>query len=222
MIVHYYTFNIADYRKDTMHLSPIEHYIYRELLDSYYLDESPIPNKTQMVLRLLRLGKEHEEHLNNVFNDFFEEKDGYFYHKRIEEEINHYQARVEANRENGKKGGRPKGKTKTQSVTDSVANRNPQESEKNPNQEPITNNQKEKNIKKRKFQKPSVEDVRAYCQERANNIDPERFVDHYDTNGWVQGTTRKPIVDWKACVRTWERKEKSDAVDLSDYGRGGI
>ena len=207
--MHYYTFNIADYRKDTMHLTPIEHYIYRELLDSYYLDESPIPNKTQMVLRLLRLGKEHEEQLNNVLSDFFEEKDGYFYHKRIEEEVNRYQARADKNRENGKKGGRPRKKEKTQSVTDSEPNRNPEESEKNPNQEPIT--KKKKNIKKRKFEKPSVDDVRAYCRQRENNIDAQQFIDHYEASGWVRGKT--PIVDWKACVRTWERNDRDAKPD---------
>ena len=37
--MHYYKFNIADYRKDTGHLSTIEHGIYRQLIDWYYLDE---------------------------------------------------------------------------------------------------------------------------------------------------------------------------------------
>ena len=52
----------------------------------------------------------------------------------------------------------------------------------------------------------SVEAVRAYCQERNNGVDPEKFWDYYETNGWKQGG-RAPIKDWKACVRTWERKD---------------
>ena len=57
-----------------------------------------------------------------------------------------------------------------------------------------------------RFTPPSVDEVRAYCLERKNGIDPERFVDFYAANGWKQGRG-KPIVDWKAAVRTWERKE---------------
>lgn len=56
-----------------------------------------------------------------------------------------------------------------------------------------------------RFVPPTVEQVREYCEARENNIDPEAFVDFYETNGWVQGKQGKPIKDWKACVRTWER-----------------
>ncbi len=54
-----------------------------------------------------------------------------------------------------------------------------------------------------RFVKPTVEEVRAYCQERKNNVDPERFVDYYDANGWKVG--KNPMKDWKATVRTWEK-----------------
>lgn len=57
-----------------------------------------------------------------------------------------------------------------------------------------------------RFTPPSVDEVRAYCQERKNCIDPEAFVDYYTANGWVQGKG-KPIKDWKATVRTWERRD---------------
>ena len=57
-----------------------------------------------------------------------------------------------------------------------------------------------------RFIPPSTEDVRSYCTERKNGIDPQTFVDFYSANGWKQGRG-KPIVDWKAAVRTWERRE---------------
>lgn len=59
-----------------------------------------------------------------------------------------------------------------------------------------------------RFITPSVDDVRAYCLERKNEVDPQRFVDYYEANGWVQGKG-KPIKDWKATVRTWERNGRS-------------
>ena len=107
-MMHYYSFNIADYKKDTAHLKPMEHYIYRSLIDLYYLDESPIPLKTHSVMRRLSLEThDHEKMLLDVLNDFFDEREDGFYHKRIDAEIEKYQANAEKNRKNGKKGGRP-------------------------------------------------------------------------------------------------------------------
>lgn len=51
---------------------------------------------------------------------------------------------------------------------------------------------------------PTLEEIKDYCLERNNSVDAERFFDYYSANGWVQGKG-KPIKDWKACVRTWER-----------------
>ena len=56
------------------------------------------------------------------------------------------------------------------------------------------------------FKKPTVDEVRAYCQERNNNIDPERFVDFYESKGWMIG--KNHMKDWKSAVRTWEKKEQ--------------
>lgn len=55
-----------------------------------------------------------------------------------------------------------------------------------------------------RFIPPSLSEVEAYCRERGNDIDPQEFVDYYTANGWVQGKG-KPVKDWQACVRTWER-----------------
>lgn len=59
---------------------------------------------------------------------------------------------------------------------------------------------------------PTLEEVTEYCKQRQNQIDPQRFIDFYDANGWVQGKN-KPIKSWKACIRTWE------ASDVKCYGR---
>lgn len=54
------------------------------------------------------------------------------------------------------------------------------------------------------FTPPTLAEVAAYCQERRNGIDPQHFLDYYTANGWVQGKG-KPIQDWRATLRTWER-----------------
>jgi len=61
------------------------------------------------------------------------------------------------------------------------------------------------------FVPPTVLEVADYCVERKNNVDAEAFVNFYTANGWVQGKG-KPIKDWKAAVRTWERNAKSKPV----------
>ena len=66
----------------------------------------------------------------------------------------------------------------------------------------------------KKFQKPTVEQVENYCKERKNDIDAQKFVDYYDSIGWLVG--KKPMKDWKACVRTWEKKEKEVKVSKPD------
>lgn len=56
------------------------------------------------------------------------------------------------------------------------------------------------------FTPPNIEDVKAYCQERKNNVDPERFIDFYSSKGWMIG--KNHMKDWKAAVRTWERNKQ--------------
>ena len=58
-----------------------------------------------------------------------------------------------------------------------------------------------------RFVPPTVGEVRTYCEERGNSIDPSAFVDFYTANGWKQARG-KSIVDWRAAVRTWERREQ--------------
>ena len=65
-----------------------------------------------------------------------------------------------------------------------------------------------KEIRKEKtatrFTPPTLEEVKAYCEERGNGIDPEHFLDYYSARGWELKPGQK-VKDWKACVRTWER-----------------
>jgi len=139
--VNYYSFHIGDYRRDTAHLTPIEHYIYRTLIDWYFLNETPIPKDTQVVMRRLSLGSDMAPNLENVLNDFFVLDENGWNHGRIDNEIREYRNKAEVNRVNGKLGGRPKKPKKTQTVNERLANDNPTENESKPNQEPLTNNQ---------------------------------------------------------------------------------
>ena len=81
---------------------------------------------------------------------------------------------------------------------------------------PLTNNQQttnkrlttNKNEKNERiiFIVPSLEEVSAYCQERNNNVDSQKFYNFYESKGWMVGKNK--MKDWKASVRTWEDKTK--------------
>lgn len=60
--------------------------------------------------------------------------------------------------------------------------------------------------KAKRFYPPTLDEVKQYCEERKNNIDPMAFIDFYSSKGWMIGKNR--MKDWKAAVRTWERKRK--------------
>lgn len=59
--------------------------------------------------------------------------------------------------------------------------------------------------KAKRFTRPSVEEVSAYCAERGNAVNAEAFVDFYESKGWKVGNS--PMKDWRAAVRTWEKRD---------------
>lgn len=62
-------------------------------------------------------------------------------------------------------------------------------------------------IKRANFIPPSLEEVRKYCAERKNTVDPEAWFDHYQSNGWLVG--KAGMSDWQAAVRTWEKNQRN-------------
>lgn len=76
------------------------------------------------------------------------------------------------------------------------------------------NNKKENIYIKEKFKKPTLEEVEKYCLERKNGINAQKFIDFYESKGWMIGKNK--MKDWKACVRTWENKDKPRA-DVPDW-----
>ena len=69
----------------------------------------------------------------------------------------------------------------------------------------ITNTNLTDSNNKGRFKKPTNWEIKIYCEQRENNIDAETFYDFYESKDWKVGKTK--MKDWKACVRTWERRE---------------
>ena len=93
---------------------------------------------------------------------------------------------------------------------DSKCPRNPIQSESNTN--PNT-----KGKRASTFTPPDVSEVREYCQERKNNVDPERFVDYYTSNGWLVGGKSR-MKDWRAAVRNWEKGDSRPTQQSTKQG----
>jgi uncharacterized protein YdaU (DUF1376 family) len=104
--MHFYPFNISDYRASTAHLSNEEDLAYRRLIDMYYDTEKPIPLETHWVAKRIRV----DAHIVDlVLEDMFERTDDGWFHDRCSQEIEKYQSLVTRNTANGRKGGRPAG-----------------------------------------------------------------------------------------------------------------
>jgi uncharacterized protein YdaU (DUF1376 family) len=164
-LMHYYDFNVADYRADTTHLTLLEHGIYRQLIDWYYLDEKPIPLSVQTVARRLGLGSAELQSLKNVLTDFFQKTETGYSHKRIEREIAHYRSRVAKNRINGQLGGRPrKNQMGSQALSEIEATIKPRKSQANLNQQPLTSNPEIKSLSQKTLSGPLFQEPDAFTQ----------------------------------------------------------
>ena len=80
-----------------------------------------------------------------------------------------------------------------------------------PDKNSIDKKRKENNNKT--FTKPTVDDVKTYCEEKGYTIDPEQFIDFYESKNWMIGKNK--MCDWKAAIRTWVRSDKNKSKSFS-------
>ena len=165
--------------------------------------------------------------------------------KELDESARAYAEKCEKNRERGRQGGRPakkeeedkkestkdkedaaEGEEKNQTVSEKTErflekpNDTDTDTDTDIKKKDISKDisQKEKKEKSKRFLVPCLEDVKAYCQERKNQIDPEQFIDFYTAKDWYLGKNK--MKDWKAAVRTWERNStKKGAVKGGTYNK---
>ena len=71
--------------------------------------------------------------------------------------------------------------------------------------------------KPNRFAPPTPDEIKAYCKERNNKVDPDRFHDFYSSKGWMVGKNK--MKDWRAAVRNWEREECKESPKESEHIR---
>lgn len=98
----------------------------------------------------------------------------------------------------------------------SKCSRNPIQSVSNP--DPDTDGKQQP--QSTRFKAPCADEVKAYCAERKNHVDADKFIDYYTANGWKVG--KNPMKDWKAAIRTWEKNSVSSGkkVSFQNYDQG--
>lgn len=101
--MHYYSHNIGDYRKDTGHLSLLEHGVYRQLLDTCYLSEKPL-NLDHAELMRTHCARTADEMraVETVLKDFFVSTPEGYIHKRCDIEIEAFHSKSDSARESAK------------------------------------------------------------------------------------------------------------------------
>ena len=119
-----------------------------------------------------------------------------------------YEQKCLTNAENGSKGGK---RTQANATERKRTEAKSSETDKIKDIRNKTIRKTDSNESAKRFHPPTVEDVRSYCTERGNNVDPQTFVDFYEAKGWMVGSNH--MKDWRACVRTWEKNRV-------DRGRG--
>ena len=77
----------------------------------------------------------------------------------------------------------------------------------------ITNTNLTDSNNKAFFKKPTVEEVHQYCNERKNKVCADAFIDFYESKNFMIGKNK--MKNWKACVRTWESREKIKPKTMS-------
>lgn len=156
---------------------------------------------------------------------------------QIDRDKKKYRATCEANRIKGAKGGRPRKKAAAIAESQSFSQKaeKPKENENEKEKENEKENDKEKEKERERenikdsllpplpFFPPSLKDVSDYCKQAGLSMDPEKFVDHYTSNGWMVGCN--PMKDWQAAARNWNRKEHNfgkNEVDEVEYLYGTV
>ena len=133
--MNYYPFHIGDFRSGCMHLSPLERWLYRDMLDVMYDTEMPLPTDLEALCRIVGAkSDEHKAAVASVLEAKFIRTESGYTQVRVKEEL----ARYKKKGDNAKHANNVRwGKTPNSIHSDP-------EQIPTSNQEPVTSNQEPK------------------------------------------------------------------------------
>lgn len=248
--MHYYQFNIGDYKSHTDHLDPIEDITYRRMIDYCYLHESGLPLDVKEIGRAIRM-RSHCEVIETVLSEFFCKKENGYFCKRIEREIKNFRNKSKKAAASAKarwaKHSDSKASDGMRTHSEGIADAKQTQSKGNTNhkprtinQEPLTKNQSkdqtgDKSPPKNGTRIPNdfciTQSMQAWADKKGfinTEQQTEMFIDYWKSE-------RKTKLDWAATWRVWMNKSGKTATNINtrkhpmanenfkakDYGKTG-
>jgi len=202
--MHYYQFNIGDYKSHTEHLSEMEDLTYRRLLDWYYLHETPIPLDLTETARRIRM-RSHNDCITIVLQEYFERTDDGWIHHRANKEIS----------KTGEKSEKASASAKARWNKAKDANALPTQSESNAthNTRHITQDTKPKVKTQRGSRLPDdwtlPEDWKAWAEAERSDLNIKSVADSFRDFWIAKAGTGGVKLDWQATWRNWIRSQSA-------------
>lgn len=93
---------VADYMADTAHLTTLEHGAYLLLIMAYWQSGKPLYCSNERLATVARMSNDRWNEVRPALEEFFEEKDGFWHHKRVDAEIQRINSKLQQASEAGK------------------------------------------------------------------------------------------------------------------------
>ena len=224
--MHYYQFNIGDYKSHTEHLSEMEDLTYRRLLDWYYLHETPIPLDLNEVARQIRM-RSHTDCIAVVLREYFEQTDKGFIHTRADKEIAKAGEKSDKASQSAKARWQKKPNKNKSLPSDANALRTQSEGNATHNTRHITQNTVNREKSNRGTRLPAdcvlSKEWEDFCRQERPDLNPQKvfaeFKDYWTALPVGKGTK----LDWSATWRNWVRRQtapkQSYAQQAADVAR---
>jgi uncharacterized protein YdaU (DUF1376 family) len=210
--MHYYQFNIGDYKSHTEHLSEMEDLTYRRLLDWYYLHETPIPLDQAETARQIRM-RSHSDCIAVVLQEYFERTENGWIHHRADREI----------AKTGEKSAKAAASAKARWNKGSNANALPTQSESNAthNTEHITQDTKHKVKTQRGSRLPTdflfPKEWADFCHQERPDLNIQKTFDSFK-DYWVAKPGAGGVkLDWYATWRNWVRSQSAPKMFANKF-----
>jgi uncharacterized protein YdaU (DUF1376 family) len=209
--MHYYQFNIGDYKSHTEHLSELEDLAYRRMLDLYYLHEKPLPADIEQIARLIRM-RTHCDCIADVLREFFECTESGWVNHRAETELQRIGTKSEKARESAKARWL---KTKEKPVN---ANAMRTHSECNATQDTIhithnTDSKETTSPKGRSTRLPNdwelPDEWAIWTKENRPELNPNQVADSFKDYWIAVAGVKGKKQDWFATWRNWVRNQRA-------------
>jgi uncharacterized protein YdaU (DUF1376 family) len=196
-------FYVGDYLRDTMHLTSQQHGVYLLLLMNYWVRGSALPDDDAYLAQVAKLMANEWQSHRQTLGEFFRIQGGYWFHKRVEMELEKAKRLKVARSEAGKKGAEAtwNGKETAEPMANEGQGHVPSPSPVPvPSQSPSPENTLAR--KHAVFVKPSLEEIKLHASKVGlPEIEAEKFYNYYESNGWKVG--RNPMKSWQAAMVNW-------------------